>query len=355
MARNQAAWITEPTAHPFIIQDAPYPTPGPGEIVIKNSAVSINPADWKIQTYGAPWLRKWPFILGTDVAEVVVDVGPDVTRFTKGQRVVAYCHCLGTGDPANSGFQLYTLVKEATVAGIPDSITFEEVSVLPQAISTAAAGLFLNESLDLALPSATGTKPTGKSILIWGGASSVGATAIQFAAAAGLSVVTTASAHNHTLVKSLGATVAFDYRSSTAVRDVVDALANTDFVGVFDAISEPASFEMVRAILEQLNADVKTICVLPYDKPIAQFAPIFISSNFITYKSNKYAADGIWRDYISEALENGRLKPKPDPEVRCLGKETHCHSVTDMCIERSANLQSLIKMVYEYFEHHRLW
>ncbi|OJJ72134.1 hypothetical protein ASPBRDRAFT_43529 [Aspergillus brasiliensis CBS 101740] len=315
MPQNQAAWITAPTEHPFRVQDAPYPKPGPGEIVIKNAAVSINPADWKIQTYGGPWLRTWPFILGTDVAGVVVDVGPGVNRFTKDQRVVAYCHNLGTGNPANSGFQLYTLVKETTVAKIPDSVTFEEASVLPQAISTAAAGLFLKESLDLPIPPATGVQPTGKSILIWGGASSVGATTIQLAVAAGLTVITTASAHNHELVKSLGAKAVFDYRSPTVVEDVANALANTEFVGVYDAISEPASFDTVRAVLDQLNADVKTICVSPYGQPTERFAPIFISSNFLTYDSNKHVADGVWRDFVSKALENGRLKPKPHPEV----------------------------------------
>ncbi|KAE8373894.1 GroES-like protein [Aspergillus bertholletiae] len=321
MTQNQAAWIMGSAEHPFNIQDAPYPTPGPGEVVIKNAAVAINPVDWKIQTYGAPWLGKWPFILGTDVAGVVVNVGPGVIRFTKGQRVVAYCHSLGSKDPANSGFQLYTLVKEITAAGIPDSISFEEAAVLPQAMSTAAAGLFLKESLDLPLPSASGVKPTGKSILIWGGASSVGTTTIQLAEAAGLTVITTASAHNHELVKSIGANAVFDYKSPTVVEDVASALASTDFVGVFDAISEPPSFEMVRAILDQMKADVRTISVQPYDKSTERFAPIFISSNFLTYDSNKHVADGIWRDFVAKALENGRLKPKPDPEVVGKGLE----------------------------------
>ncbi|KAL4877827.1 chaperonin 10-like protein [Aspergillus karnatakaensis] len=323
MTTNQAAWSTSPTAHPYRIQDASYPTPGPGEIVIKNAAVAINPSDWKIQTYGAPWLRSWPFILGTDVAGVVANVGPGVRRFTKDQRVVAYCHNLGTGVSANSGFQLYTLVKETTAAGIPDAITFEEAAVLPQAISTAAAGLFLKESLDLPLPTcdATASKPTSttKSILIWGGASSVGATAIQLAVAAGLTVITTASAHNHELVKSLGAKEVFDYRSPTVVQDLAGVLASpgAEIVGVLDAISETASFELVRAVLEALKggAAVRTICVLPYDNPTAEFAPIFVSSNFLTYESNKRVANGIWRDFLSEAMGSGGLKPKPDPEV----------------------------------------
>ncbi|PKX91438.1 zinc-binding alcohol dehydrogenase family protein [Aspergillus novofumigatus IBT 16806] len=286
MTQNQAAWIIDSKAHPFRYM----------------------------------MLLGWPFILGTDVAGLVV-MNPCVTYFTEGQRVVAYCHNVGPNDAAHSGFQLYTLVKEITAAGIPDSISFEEVAVLPQALSTAAAGLFLEASLNLPLPPATGLKPTGKSILIWGGASSVGATTIQLADAAGLTVITTASAHNHELVKSVGANAVFDYKSPTVVKDVASAVANTNFVGVFDAISETASSEMVRTNLDQLKADVRTISALPYDKPTERSAPVFISSNFLTYDSNKHVADGIWKDFLSKALENGRLKPKPDPEVAGKGLE----------------------------------
>jgi D-arabinose 1-dehydrogenase-like Zn-dependent alcohol dehydrogenase len=39
--QNQAAWITAPNTRPFDIQDAPYPSPGPGELVIKSAATAI--------------------------------------------------------------------------------------------------------------------------------------------------------------------------------------------------------------------------------------------------------------------------------------------------------------------------
>ncbi|CRG83429.1 hypothetical protein PISL3812_00780 [Talaromyces islandicus] len=60
-------------------------------------------------------------------------------------------------------------------------------------------------------------KQTGKALLIWGGVSSVDATAIQLAVAAGLTVVSTASSKDFELVKSLGTSVAFDYKSTTVV------------------------------------------------------------------------------------------------------------------------------------------
>ena len=41
MPQNKAAWITSPGAHPFVVKEAPYPSAGPGEVVIKNAAIAI--------------------------------------------------------------------------------------------------------------------------------------------------------------------------------------------------------------------------------------------------------------------------------------------------------------------------
>jgi NADPH:quinone reductase-like Zn-dependent oxidoreductase len=101
----------------------------------------------------------------------------------------------------------------------------------------------------------------------------VGATAIQLAVASGLTVITTASAANHGLVKSLGAHTVFDYKSSAVVKDIVTALEDTEFLGVYDAISEDSSFKAISTILDELNATVKVASVLPYDKPTERFAP----------------------------------------------------------------------------------
>ena len=48
MPSNQAAWIKAPHQK-LQVDDAPYPVPGEGELVVKNAAVAINPVDWKIQ------------------------------------------------------------------------------------------------------------------------------------------------------------------------------------------------------------------------------------------------------------------------------------------------------------------
>ncbi|KAJ6134025.1 chaperonin 10-like protein [Penicillium sp. IBT 18751x] len=332
MADNKAAWIPEALAYPFTIKSAPKPKPGPGEVVIKNAAVAINPIDWKIQSSGF-YLDKYPFVLGEDAAGIVEDVGPGVSRFKNGQRVIA----LMTQDPANAGFQLYPVVSEALISELPDALTFEEGAVLPLAISTASAGLYRKDYLGLPLPVLGGAKATGQTVLIWGGASSVGATAIQLAVASGLTVLTTASAVNHDFVKSLGAHAVFDYRSPNAVQDIVNALANAKFVGVYDAISEDASFKAVSAILDGLNMTVNVTSVLPYDKPTERFAPkygkFYIDSLFRLHLEANVAffatvtaysiiqvphsdiGEWIWGKYVPQALANGTLKAKPEPVV----------------------------------------
>lgn len=141
------------------------------------------------------------------------------------------------------------------------------------ALSTAGIGLYRKEDLGLPLPSLNPV-PTGNSILIWGGASSVGGTAIQLAVASGLRVVTTASASNHGRVRSIGATEVFDYRSATIVQDVAAALSGTPVVGVFDAVSEEASFKPIIQILREIGkSDLHVVSVLPLSGDIQQRLP----------------------------------------------------------------------------------
>lgn len=66
------------------------PTPGPGEILVKEVAVGMNPIDWKIQAYGA-FVSEYPAILGSDAAGEVEAVGEGVTQFKKGDKVYVGC------------------------------------------------------------------------------------------------------------------------------------------------------------------------------------------------------------------------------------------------------------------------
>lgn len=84
--QNQAAYLTE-AGKALSVSDAPMPTAGAGEIVVKNAAVAINPLDWHMQDHGV-FIQQWPAIFGCDVAGEVYEVGADVTSFKKGDRVI---------------------------------------------------------------------------------------------------------------------------------------------------------------------------------------------------------------------------------------------------------------------------
>ena len=80
-----------------------------------------------------------------------------VTRFTVGDRVIVLA--VGSDKDANTGaegaFQQYSVVLERVAAPIPNGMSFEDASVLPLAVSTAASGLFQKDQLGLQLPSLT--------------------------------------------------------------------------------------------------------------------------------------------------------------------------------------------------------
>jgi NADPH:quinone reductase-like Zn-dependent oxidoreductase len=233
MPFNTAAWLPAKRAT-LKVEPAPYTPPGDAEIVVRTHAVAVNPVDWIMQLIGDlafPFI-KYPFILGSDLAGEVVEVGAAVTRFKVGDRVLA--HALGS-DPqinraAEGAFQACVLIQPHMASPIPDSLTYAEASVLPLGLSTAACGLFQKDHLALDLPTAK-PEPKGRTVLIWGGSTSVGCNAIQLAVAAGYEVITTASPRNFDYVKALGAGQAFDYNSKTVVKDIVAALKGKTIAG----------------------------------------------------------------------------------------------------------------------------
>lgn len=85
---NKASWLPEPKQQ-LKVDSAEYYKPGAGEILVKNAAVAVNPVDWKVQDSGH-YIKKWPNVLGCDVAGEVVETGSDVKNVKKGQRVLGY-------------------------------------------------------------------------------------------------------------------------------------------------------------------------------------------------------------------------------------------------------------------------
>lgn len=140
MPSNSASWLVGEKAHPLEIKTAPYNLPGDKEVLVKNAALAINPVDWALQAL-AIFPLKYPVILGADIAGEVLEVGNGVTRFKKGDRVLAFA--LGSVNQTQSqgAFQEYAIIQQQLASVIPDSLSFERAAVLLLCVATAAAGL----------------------------------------------------------------------------------------------------------------------------------------------------------------------------------------------------------------------
>jgi len=342
---NQAAWHPAKNARKLEVKEAPYPQPLPNELVVKTAAVAINPVDWLIQQKGDlmfTWI-KYPFIFGYDGSGTVVEIGSQVTRFKVGDRVTGF-PC-GTDPKINksseSSFQKYMILQSQLAVHIPADMSFEQATVIPLGVSTAAAGLFEKDQLNLPLP-VFPRKDLNKSIIIWGGSTSVGCNAIQLAVAAGYTVITTCSPKNNELVKSLGASYAFDYNSKTVVKDIKSILStlNKPLVGALSIGRGGAEACMDIMACPESNCENKFVAMATYPEPketptsfvLLKNAATFVSwmaafkakglftgvkSNFIFSSSVSHNGVGraIWEEYLPKALSEGTFKASPEPVI----------------------------------------
>ena len=234
-----------------------------------------------------------------------------------------HCISLVNSKPEYGGFQLYTAVVAAKTAKIPASVSFSEGSVIPLAFDTAAVGLYSPVSdgfLGLPLPSFTPSS-SGKTIVIWGGSSSVGALAIQLAASSGVKVVAVASKRNFDFCKNLGASEVLDYNNKDSiVDDVVSAVKKVGgtFAGVYDAISiQDQSYDFTAPIVEKLGGG-SLATVLP--PPGQDKLPGNVKAGNVFGVSEM--THQMWADFIPKALASGQLKCVPEPLIVGKGLES---------------------------------
>ncbi|VTT64400.1 unnamed protein product [Fusarium fujikuroi] len=318
MPSNNAAWLVAAKTSPLEVKEAPLTEPSSGHILVKNSAIAINPVDIANQYVGI-FIQpsQYPVILGEDVAGTVEAVGPDVTIFKPGDRVLGYATSLATKDNAHSAFQEYTIIRAECASKIPERLSFEQAAVLPLSLATAAWSLFGDVTLAMRYPSLNPT-PTEETVLIWGGSSSVGGSAVQLAKAAGYEVITTASAKNHDYVKSLGADHVFEYKSPQVTKDIASLLTGKKLAGAFDASGSEDGMNSASQSIVHADGLRKLICVRSVSSEVAGVeAKTILSTSII----NTPVAKAVFGDYIPAALEQGKFKAVPEAEVVGKGLE----------------------------------
>lgn len=228
--------------------DMPMPRVRPTYLLVKTAAVAANPADHLVIQYG---MAKPGGNLGCDWAGTVVEVGADVERaFKPGDRV---CGCAKPTDAERTDtgcFAEYVVVKADIAMHIPDSMTFSDAASLGVATITTGRCLFDTFAITYPSPSAnpsSTTTPSGRKILIYGGSTATGVILIQFAKLAGLTVLSTSSPHNDSLVRSYGADVVVDHNSPSSATDLVTTHGPIDWC--VDTIGTPPTAEFCSTVL----------------------------------------------------------------------------------------------------------
>jgi len=180
------------------LAEVPDPVPGPGEVLVRVRAASVNAADWHILR-GDPYLarlvdrttfgRRGPRhpIPGRDVAGTVEALGPGVTRFSVGDAVV------GEVGDRGGAFAELVAVGEGLLVAKPESLSWTEAAALPLAGNTA-----------LLLAGEARVHP-GSTLLVLGASGGVGTFLVQIAAARGAEVTAVCSTRNVEQARALGA------------------------------------------------------------------------------------------------------------------------------------------------------
>jgi len=177
------------------IASGPLPVPGEGQILVKTLAIGVNRPDvaQRQGTYPAP--KGASPILGLELAGEVAAIGPGVSGYTVGDKVCGL---------ANGGaYAEYCLLPAGQTLPFPKGYDAVKAAALPETFFTVWANLFQMAGLT-----------EGESVLIHGGSSGIGTTAIQLAKAFGATVYATAgSADKCDACVKLGATRAINYKT----------------------------------------------------------------------------------------------------------------------------------------------
>jgi NADPH:quinone reductase-like Zn-dependent oxidoreductase len=264
------------------LADLPTPVAGPGQVLVRVRAASVNGIDLSIASGRLQGMLDYdfPVVLGKDFAGTVEAVGSGVTGFTAGDRVFGV-----VSDPSplsSRSFAEYLAVPAGpNLTRIPEGVDFAAAGVLGLAGSAAL------QAVDAISPAA------GETVLVSGATGGVGAYAVQLVAARGATVIATAKPGDAAFVRDLGASHSVDYTGDVAAQ--VRAIRPNGVDAVLHFAGDGAQLgELLVPGGRLASTLIMSADQLPL--PNAQVAPIFASPDAATL------------DRLAAEVAAGRLK-----------------------------------------------
>src|SRR5580704_16648975 len=193
-------------------EDYPDPVPGPGEVLVRVAATSVNPIDYKRRAGLTKdfYPLKFPGLIGVDMAGTVVKVGAGVEGFSVGDQVFAM---------ADDTYAELCVVKADVLAKVPKGLDLIQAAALPLATTTG------NQLL-----SATGVK-AGQTVLVVGAVGNVGRAALFTAKQLGATVIAGVLKKQMDEAKTVGADQVVATDDDTAIANLSPLDAVADAVG----------------------------------------------------------------------------------------------------------------------------
>jgi propanol-preferring alcohol dehydrogenase len=258
MTKTMRAAVARAFGEPLVIEEAPIPEPGPGQVVVKVAACGVCHTDLHAIDGDWPFKPKPPFIPGHEGAGVVSAVGAGVRHLKEGDRVgvpwlYSACgrceHCLGgketlcrtqesTGYTVNGAFADYVLADPDYVGRLPDTAGFVEIAPV------LCAGVTVYKGLKV-----TDTKPGDWVVIV--GVGGLGHMAVQYAKAMGRRVAAVdVDDGKLALAERLGASATFNARASEDVGKAVRKAIGGGHGVLVTAVS-PKAFEQALGMVRR--------------------------------------------------------------------------------------------------------
>jgi putative PIG3 family NAD(P)H quinone oxidoreductase len=215
----QAVVITEPGKPEVLrLQECDTPVPAEDEVLIRVAAAGVNRPDCLQRRGLYPPPKGASELPGLEVAGIVAACGNSVDRFRRGDRICALV--------AGGGYAEYCTAPEGQCLPAPSGLTLLESAALPETCFTVWSNVFDRGQL----------RP-GEALLVHGGASGIGTTAIQMASALGATVYATAGSDKKVaLCQSLGAAAAVNYKTDNFLEVLQSETDNNGVDVVLDIV-----------------------------------------------------------------------------------------------------------------------
>jgi NADPH2:quinone reductase len=300
----------------LVYSDVENPKLGAGQVLIEVRATALNPLDLKIKAGQAAHAEVGPpAILGLDVAGVVVEVAPGVTRFKSGDEVFGLVGGVGA---LQGGLAEVLAVDTDLLAKKPKNISMKEAASIPLAFITAWEGLVDRAQID-----------SNKTVLIHGGAGGVGSIAVQIAKSfKAKKIVATGSASNASRIERFGA-IAVDYQATSVAEYVKKYTEGEGFDIVYDTVGGKtldASFEAVKRydghVVSCLGWGEHKLAPLSFRS--ATYSGVFTLYPLLSGKGRKHHGEIMEQARI--LVEEGKLLPAVDPTSFTLSQANEAYS-----------------------------